>query len=171
MKAKQSLTILIAVIMCVSLAQLAPAAGNESEQVFSAGGFSEEETALAELLADIEADRWAVVDDLVDMFASDDVMAEQLEETLTGASAADLAEIVENADSLEAMSAILAGPEDILRLGDYTEDYTYTPVTPCRIVDTRKPGAGGAFSPSETREYNVWGLVGAQGGSRKMWCT
>lgn len=166
MKLNRFTMVLVAVVMVMLIAQ-GTLAADEDSMAIPAVAASEEETALAELLADIEADRWAVVDDLVDRFASDDVMAEQLEETLTGASAADLAEIVENADSLEAMSAILAGPEDILRLGDYTEDYTYTPVTPCRIVDTRKPGAGGAFSPSETREYNVWGLVGAQGGSRR----
>ena len=62
------------------------------------------------------------------------------------------------------MSSILAGPEDMLRVGDSTVDYTYTPVTPCRIVDTRR-GGGGVFSPGQSREYFVYGSVGAQGGS------
>ena len=38
----------------------------------------------------------------------------------------------------------------------------YAPVTPCRIVDTRK--AGGALTPGDIRNYNVRGIVVSQGG-------
>ncbi len=165
MKQKQFLTILIVALMCMSIAQWALAADEESAEIVPAGASSETEAALAELFQSIEADKSAVVGDIIDRFATNDVTADQLEATLAGASAATLAEIIENADSLEDINSFLAGPEDALRVGDLTEDYTYTPVSPCRIVDTRKPGAGGAFSPSQSREYFVYGLVGAQGGS------
>ena len=45
--------------------------------------------------------------------------------------------------------------------GDW--DLVYTPVTPCRIVDTRL--AGGAIPPGGIRNYNVWGAVASQGGN------
>jgi hypothetical protein len=164
MKTKQLLIILIAVLMSLSIAQWALAADAELAATGPAGASSESEAALAELMQSIEADKSTVVGDLVDRFATDDVTARQLAATLAGASTADLAEIVENADSLEAVNTILAGPEDILRLGDLTRDYAFTPVTPCRIVDTRI--AGGAFSPGQAREFYVYGTdVFAQGGA------
>ena len=43
------------------------------------------------------------------------------------------------------------------------EKLLYSPVTPCRIVDTRK--AGGAILPDAIRSYNVWGAVVSQGGN------
>jgi hypothetical protein len=52
--------------------------------------------------------------------------------------------------------------EDQLALGDVDQDYVYTPVKPCRIVDTR--AVGGPFSASETRDYYVYGEVAAQQG-------
>ncbi len=42
-------------------------------------------------------------------------------------------------------------------------DLLYTPVTPCRIVDTRK--AGRAIPPGGIRSYNVRGAVASQGGN------
>ena len=44
-----------------------------------------------------------------------------------------------------------------------TTNLLYTPVTPCRIVDTRK--AGGAISAGGIRSYNVRGAVASQGGN------
>jgi hypothetical protein len=155
MKQKQFLTILIAVLMSLSIAQWALAAEEELATTGPASAASESEGALAELLADIEADKSAVVGDLVDRFAIDDASAYQLESTLAVASAATLAEIDLNADSLEAVSAILAGPEDIERVGDLTRDYTYTPITPCRIVNTTI--VGGPFFPGQVRDYFVYG--------------
>ena len=43
------------------------------------------------------------------------------------------------------------------------EVLAYTPVTPCRVVDTRK--AGGAISAGSVRSYNVRGAVASQGGN------
>ena len=162
MKTKQFLTILIAMLMCVSIAQWASAAGDDLADVGPAGENSEAEAALAEQLADIEADKAAMVDDLVARFATDDVTADQLAATLAAMSAADLAEIDLNAGSLDEANGILAGPEDFLRVGDLTRDYTYTPVTPCRIVNTTGGGGGGLFLPGQVRDYYVYGPVGAQ---------
>ena len=43
-----------------------------------------------------------------------------------------------------------------------SDGLVYTPVTPCRIVDTRN--AGGAIPPGGLRSYNVRGAVVSQGG-------
>lgn len=51
-------------------------------------------------------------------------------------------------------------------LGDLAEDLVYTPVAPCRIVDTRN--AGGAFGPGEGRAYRAYltsGTFASQGGA------
>jgi hypothetical protein len=47
--------------------------------------------------------------------------------------------------------------------GAAEEVLIYTPVTPCRIVDTRL--AGGAIPPGGIRSYNVRGAVASQGGN------
>jgi hypothetical protein len=39
-------------------------------------------------------------------------------------------------------------------LGDTADDLVYTPVVPCRIVDSRN--AGGVFAPGETRNYHAY---------------
>jgi hypothetical protein len=48
-------------------------------------------------------------------------------------------------------------------LGDANRDLIYTPLTPCRLIDTRGFGApiqGGAFAPNERRAYVPNGLCG-----------
>jgi hypothetical protein len=51
-------------------------------------------------------------------------------------------------------------------LGDTTDDLVYTPVVPCRIVDTRS-GAGGVFLPQTQRDWLTYspGGFASQGGS------
>ena len=51
-------------------------------------------------------------------------------------------------------------------LGDTTDDLVYTPVVPCRIVDTRS-GGGGVFLPGNQRNWLAYSLGGfaSQGGS------
>lgn len=52
-------------------------------------------------------------------------------------------------------------------LGDTDRDLVYTPVTPCRIVDTRS-GAGGTLAGGDTRNWlaaNPSGTFSAQGGA------
>jgi hypothetical protein len=54
---------------------------------------------------------------------------------------------------------------DVLdRLGDLDRDYVFTPVNPCKILDTRF-GGGGVFFPNQQRSYSVFGNLGGQGGS------
>ena len=50
-------------------------------------------------------------------------------------------------------------------LGDLDDDLTFTPVTPCRLVETRGTffavyQGGGAFAPDEIRNYTVQGQSG-----------
>lgn len=49
-------------------------------------------------------------------------------------------------------------------LGDTDRDYVFTPVKPCKIVDTRF-GGGGFFFPGNARNYTTYGNLGGQGGS------
>ena len=54
-----------------------------------------------------------------------------------------------------------------LDLGDTDRDMVFTPVPPCKIVDTRD-GGGGVFFPNQQRNYNVYGFggtIGPQGGN------
>jgi hypothetical protein len=48
-------------------------------------------------------------------------------------------------------------------LGDSQADLVYTPVTPCRIIDTRL--AGGAIAAGTTRSFKVTGDTTSQGGA------
>lgn len=51
-------------------------------------------------------------------------------------------------------------------LGDSGDDLTFIPLTtPCRIVDTRASGAGGALAAGATRVFNFAGSQTQQGGS------
>jgi hypothetical protein len=51
-------------------------------------------------------------------------------------------------------------------LGSLTNDLVYTPITPCKLVDTRTPGtgysyaAGGAFAASQKRTYDSYNFCG-----------
>src|SRR5437667_8121983 len=52
-------------------------------------------------------------------------------------------------------------------LGASAADLVYTPVTPCRIIDTRATGAGGPIVPGVQRDFLVSGTTGfdTQGGT------
>ena len=51
-------------------------------------------------------------------------------------------------------------------LGSPSSDLVYTPITPCRIVDTRNANSGGAFVATSTRDFMGWGSsFAAQGGA------
>ena len=61
----------------------------------------------------------------------------------------------------EKTASLRKGP---LNLGDSQADLVYTPVTPCRIIDTRL--AGGPLAGGTTRSFHVTGTdLSAQGGS------
>jgi hypothetical protein len=53
---------------------------------------------------------------------------------------------------------------DVLGYYSEEEDLLYTPVKPCRIVDTRKT-ASGMIDANTQRNFNVFGSVGSQGGN------
>ena len=58
--------------------------------------------------------------------------------------------------------AVAARPKS---LGDVSDDLTFIPlISPCRIVDTRAPGAGGALAAGETRVF-IFDNALSQGGS------
>ena len=63
----------------------------------------------------------------------------------------------------EEVDSNAADEEGLEVLGDLYEDLVYTPVTPCKIVDTRS-GGGGFIAAGATRYYNVLNTSG-QGGS------
>ena len=51
-------------------------------------------------------------------------------------------------------------------LGSPSSDLVYTPITPCRIVDTRNENSGGAFVAKSTRDFMGWSTsFVAQGGA------
>lgn len=51
-------------------------------------------------------------------------------------------------------------------LGSPSSDLVYTPITPCRIVDTRNANSGGAFVAKSTRDFMGWdSSFAAQGGA------
>jgi hypothetical protein len=53
---------------------------------------------------------------------------------------------------------------DVLGYYSEEEDLLYTPVKPCRIVDTRKTTAG-IIDANTERDFRVFGSVGGQGGN------
>jgi hypothetical protein len=134
---------------------------------------AEAETAAADeaygaLLRDIEADPSAAVNKIVSRLSPDDAAAQQLRATLENLSTKKLAEIYANANTVDDVESILSADlseDSILALKDLDKDYVYTPVPPCRILDTRI--VGGAFSPGVSREYYVYGGfdISSQGGN------
>src|SRR5512139_2684847 len=69
--------------------------------------------------------------------------------------------------SAETASAVVLAQPVGKALGDVGKDVVYTPVTPCRIVDTRY-GAGGTLLAGDRRHWlasNPGGTFAAQGGS------
>src|SRR5439155_1802397 len=62
--------------------------------------------------------------------------------------------------------AVATGLMHAKSLGDTTDDLVYTPVVPCRIVDTRS-GGGGVFAPQTQRNWLAYspGGFAVQGGS------
>ena len=90
-------------------------------------------------LEDIADNRDAVIDDIVAMWPTEPGAEEDLRAILSQADEEDLLAIL-NANSFDDVM-------DVLRDGDRLEvrtdrDYVFTPVTPCRIADTRVAGPG-----------------------------
>ena len=66
----------------------------------------------------------------------------------------------------EPLTSVRLDAVSLPRLGDTGKDVTYTPITPCRIIDTRL--AGGPIASQTTNSYSVGPIGGSfvsQGGS------
>jgi hypothetical protein len=114
-----------------------------------------------------ELDREAMIAELVQQWGGDETTAYQLKATLENVDDSTLL-AVWDATSLDEINTILAGLTDLdgtLALGSTTMDYVFTPVTPCRIVDTRN--AVGMFAAGTSRAYYVYGttVIANQGGN------
>jgi hypothetical protein len=90
---------------------------------------------------------------------ADHLLAASLAGTPTG-----LRDVIANA--LTATAPAKPGRLHTKALGDTGDDLVYTPVVPCRIVDTRS-GAGGVFLPGNQRNWLAFnpGGFASQGGS------
>jgi len=147
-----------------------------------AGNASAQHIAPSALLS-IDQNRGAVIERVVGEWG------DRLASSNAGISGAQLRQILSGLRSDHLLAASLAGSVEGLRdvvsgalvrtdvavsrslvhtksLGDTTDDLVYTPVVPCRIVDTRL-GAGGVFVPQTQRDwlaYSPGGFAG-QGGS------
>src|ERR1700687_1132281 len=124
----------------------------------------------ANALLAIDQNRTVVVDRIVGqwghalMWSNAGITQVQLREMLMGLRADHLlaASLVGNLDGLRKVvanaqtSAAAVSPSRLKAqaVGDVTDDLVYTPLTPCRLVDTRGNGApiqGGPFLPGERR--------------------
>ena len=129
----------------------------------------------------VEQNRSTIIDGIVATWGT------QLELSGAGLSRDQLRSMLENLRADQLLAASVAGSLSGLRnvlsnavdiqytppsrltakaLGDATQDMVYTPVVPCRIVDTRI-GAGGVFLPQTQRDWVAYSPSGfaSQGGS------
>ena len=131
-------------------------------------------------LLSIDQNRTTVVDRIVGEWgdalakARTGITAPQLREMLMGMRAdyllaASIAGSLEGLRQVLSSSLVGSAPRSgaaAKALGDAADDLVYTPVVPCRIVDTRN--AGGAFAAGETRNYHAYltsGTFAGQGGA------
>src|SRR5438094_114956 len=146
------------------------------------GNVSAQSIAPSALLT-IDQNRATVVERIVGEWA------DRLAMSNAGISPAQLRQILSGLRSDHLLAASLAGSAEGLRdvvsaalvrsdaavsptlmhtksLGDTTDDLVYTPVVPCRIVDTRS-GGGGVFLPGNQRDWLAFspGGFAGQGGS------
>ena len=91
---------------------------------------------------------------------ADDIRAEQSQEDILMGWFGD-----EFVSADEVAAAIKEGLIDETIAAPTDQDLVFTPVTPCRIVDTRL--AGGPFTPGARREFYVYGttIIANQGGN------
>ena len=153
-----------------------------SAAAFIAGNASSQHIAPNALLT-IDQNRVTVIDRIVGEWG------DRLAMSNAGISSPQLRQILSGLRSDHLLAASLAGSVEGLRdvvsgalvrtdaavsptlkhtkaLGDTTDDLVYTPVVPCRIVDTRS-GAGGVFLPGNQRNWLAFSPSGfaSQGGS------
>ncbi len=67
-----------------------------------------------------------------------------------------------------ALMTIASSMNTYAAIGDLSADLVFTPITPCRIVDTRGAGAGGVIPAGTKRDFVAWvgsgGVYTSQGG-------
>lgn len=179
--------------LCVLAALMAGLSGSVWAE--DRGTLSAEETAAnakTEAITVIASNREGTIGDLVNQWLPAatalgypaDAWAADFTSTLQGASNAQLYD-AQNATSYNAVRAILQGRSvpvsadglaGTANLGDSTNDLTYTPVTPCRVLDTRS-GTGiydGPIPGGQTRNYYVEGsnaLLAPQGHTAGTGCS
>jgi len=153
------LGVMFLIVPAVYAADLQP----EPDPAASAA-YEEMEADLQAELAKIASNREAVIDDIVAMWPTEPGREEDLRSTLSQADDEDLLAIL-NAGSFDEVIATLGGG-DLLEVRT-DRDYVFTPVTPCRIADTRSAGSG-RIIPGASRFWRVYGngaQMVAQGGS------
>ena len=65
--------------------------------------------------------------------------------------------------AIEVAAAGFTSGERSKTLGSVTGDLLFTPMTPCRLVDTTQPGGGGPFTAGEVRTYFYSSNYGSSG--------
>ena len=124
-------------------------------------------------LDEIAANREAVIEELVQLWFMDIPDWEAEFRSLLNLTNDSKLLVILNAKSYAEVQAVLGGgtPDfysadsmaDPFTLGDTDKDFVYTPVKPCRIIDTRE--AGGKIPSGDSRSFYVYGSVAAQGGN------
>ena len=130
----------------------------------ASAAYEEMEANLQADLAAIASNREAVIDDIVATWPTEPGGEEDLRLALSLADDEDLLAIL-NAGSFDEVIATLGGG-DLLEVRT-DRDYVFTPVTPCRIADTRVAGPG-IIVAGTGRIWRVYGSPAqmvAQGGS------
>ncbi len=140
--------------------------------VWADDGVDAERLYKMERLAALDADLPGAIQALAEQWSGPSgFSADELFKTFQRASSDQLLAL-QDATSINEVDRILLGGEsdtvNPLTLGSLFRDYVYTPVEPCRIVDTRiAVGGGNPIPANTTRDFHVHGttLIVAQGGN------
>jgi len=132
------------------------------------------EQARAERIQQIEMDKSAFVNDLLERWANEaaaggyDAYWQKGQRNLLTRTAAELLELGERAVDFDTFEKLVFRGFTVNALGDLTQDLVFTPVTPCRLLDTRYATVAayqGPLSPSTEVAFSVNDSLAVQGGS------
>ncbi len=153
------------IVMAISILSIHQALANDGVALTDDRDYSTEQ-ALGRLAAE-KADKVAIAREFADKWSVfTDESIDTLFQAFYNANDQQLSAI-ENAQDYESVRSILLGPppgssgtlsKTLNKLGDSNKDLVYSPIVPCRVVDTRKKV--GAFSSGTKRAYYVWGFLG-----------
>lgn len=132
----------------------------------------------ASALLAVDQNRGSIIETIVNLWRAElgaDATVDELRTSLSALRADNLL-AASNARTLDGLKQIFAASDAISKasthskadgqkvLGSFTNDTTYTPITPCHLVDTRGTAgysyAGGAYAASERRTYNSFNFCG-----------